>query len=52
MIRYDVQIVGINNEETKNIQVTGISVDYISDIVEQLEVEGFINYTMVVNRVE
>lgn len=52
MIRYDVQIVGINNEETKNIQFTRISVDYISDIVEQLEVEGFINYTMVVNRVE
>ena len=57
MIRYDVQIVGKQtgnelNKEVRDMHFTGISMDYLLDIIEQLEVEGFINYTVVVNRVE
>ena len=57
MIRYDVQIVGMQtgnelNREVRDMHFTGISMGYLLDIIEQLEVEGFINYTVVVNRVE
>ena len=57
MIRYDVQIVGKQtgnelNREVRDMHFNNISMSYLLDVVEQLEVEGYITYTMVVNRVE
>lgn len=54
---YDIQIIGKTNEneltrDVETLQFDRVTVEHITDIIEQLEVEGFINYNMVVNRIE